>query len=273
MSRQLAALDRKDAATTAPARPARQSRLSKGELAFLLAVPTIAGALYVLVHAFPSLLGKHPWQTGTSPVRPPSQAATGPFSFEASTPSGRPVSYSHCRPIHYVVNPAGMPKQGRQMIHEAVQAISDASRLKFVDDGLTNEPPAKDRPPSPSSYSHHWYPLLIAWADHSQYPDIEKDIEGIGGSTGISLHGPESEQYVSGQIVLSRDGIAKMLTGRDGYVEARAIIEHELGHVVGLGHVKNPQELMNPEYTGQPGLAAGDRQGLALLGSGPCLPD
>ena len=45
---------------------------------------------------------------------------------------------------------------------------------------------------------------------------------------------------------------------------------HELGHVVGLDHVKDRHELMNPEYLGLDTWGPGDRQGLAVLGAGPC---
>lgn len=273
MLRRLAELDRKDAAGGQRVHSPRGRGLSKGEVIFLLSVPALAGVLYLLVNAFPSLLGTHYWQQGLSPARPPSSAATGPFAFEATMPSGRPVSYDRCHPIHYVINPAGMPKQGIELINDAVQTISAASGLKFVDDGLTQERPDPNRQPSPSTYSHHWVPVLIAWVNHAEYPGIERDIDGIGGSTEIIPAGPESAHYVTGQVVLSRDNLTEMLSGRNGYVEARAIVEHELGHVVGLAHVHDPDELMNPEYIGLTGLGPGDRQGLAQLGSGPCLPD
>ncbi len=49
-----------------------------------------------------------------------------------------------------------------------------------------------------------------------------------------------------------------------------AIVVHELAHVVGLDHVAEPMELMFADNTGQVELGAGDREGLARLGSVPC---
>ena len=46
---------------------------------------------------------------------------------------------------------------------------------------------------------------------------------------------------------------------------------HELGHVVGLAHVHDASELMNPENVGLTRLGPGDRAGLAALGSGRCF--
>jgi hypothetical protein len=45
---------------------------------------------------------------------------------------------------------------------------------------------------------------------------------------------------------------------------------HELAHVVGLGHVAEPMELMFVDNSGQVELGPGDREGLARLGSVPC---
>jgi hypothetical protein len=41
---------------------------------------------------------------------------------------------------------------------------------------------------------------------------------------------------------------------------------------VGLNHVDDPKQLMNPEGTDVTGFADGDRAGLELLGRGPCVP-
>ena len=55
---------------------------------------------------------------------------------------------------------------------------------------------------------------------------------------------------------------------------ARAIVLHELGHLVGLAHVANPTQLMLPEASpGVVDFAAGDLTGLAQLGAGACVPE
>jgi hypothetical protein len=211
---------------------------------------------------------------GGARIRPPSSAATGPYTFMNVTPAGRPVSYDPCRPIHYVVNPVGMPVEGMRLIQEAVAEISSASGLKFVDGGITQEPPDPDRgiADRPDS-GQAWPPLLIAWATAAEYPMVGGEAEGIGGSTVFAPDGPESARYVTGQVVLERDRMAELLAERDGHVQARAIVIHELAHVVGLGHVDDPGELMAPTYTGLTGLGPGDRQGLTGLKVGPCWLD
>ncbi|WP_157356979.1 matrixin family metalloprotease [Arthrobacter sp. U41] len=59
----------------------------------------------------------------------------------------------------------------------------------------------------------------------------------------------------------------------DGTLVVRAVIMHELGHVVGLAHVDDPKQLMNADNTGSIEFADGDRAGLALLGRGVCVPE
>lgn len=47
---------------------------------------------------------------------------------------------------------------------------------------------------------------------------------------------------------------------------------HELAHVLGLDHVDDPTQLMHEENTGQFDFGDGDLAGLALLGTGACVP-
>ena len=61
-----------------------------------------------------------------------------------------------------------------------------------------------------------------------------------------------------------------MMVRHGGYEQARAIVVHELAHVLGLDHVDDPDELMHPVTASRTGLGPGDLQGLALLGQAAC---
>jgi predicted Zn-dependent protease len=50
-----------------------------------------------------------------------------------------------------------------------------------------------------------------------------------------------------------------------------SVVLHELGHALGLAHVNDASEVMYPEAQIKvTDLGAGDRRGLAALGSGTC---
>jgi hypothetical protein len=268
MSRALTELDRQD--RRGPARkPSIRGRrfLGRGELAFLVSIPVIAAVLYVLTQQFPALLGPAPGPV----LRDPAPMGTGPYAFMATTSGGQPVTYSSCRPINYVVNPAGMPAGGHQLIQDAITQVSQATGLQFVYQGESTEPPSEHREiHQPDRYSSSTAPVLIAWANTAEYPPISGDVEGVGGSAWIEpSRGPAF--YVTGQVVLSRDGISRMMDRSGGYERARAVLLHEFGHLVGLAHVQDPKELMTPVVSGLTGYGPGDRTGLARLGHGPCI--
>jgi hypothetical protein len=48
------------------------------------------------------------------------------------------------------------------------------------------------------------------------------------------------------------------------------VLQHELGHAVGLGHILDPFQLMSPVPL-VTDWGTGDRAGLKELGAGPCL--
>lgn len=280
MSRALAELDRLDRDTAAGVpppreRPARWRFPTRGEVLFLLAIPALAGLLFLLGHRFPSLV-----DPPGDRLREPATTETGPYTFMATSPEGQPIAYSSCRPIEYVVNPAGMPAEGPRLIADAIGQLSAVTGLKFTYEGQTTEPPSEHRPPrQPDRYHQQWAPVLIAWSTPDQYPALRTDgaggelVEGVGGSTSLHPGGSRMYYYVTGEVVLSRDNLTQLLQRPTGYIRARAVLLHELGHLLGLNHVQDRNELMDPVLSGLTGYGPGDRAGLARLGHGPCITD
>jgi hypothetical protein len=205
---------------------------------------------------------------------PPSVPDTGGYSLLATqTPGDQVVAYDPCRPIHYVMRPDGAPAGGNQLVEQAVAEISAATGLQFVSDGATTEAPRQDRDPyQPDRYGERWAPVLITWSTPTEYPQLAGEVAGLGGSTSVQV-GDHPAAYVTGLIALDTPDLQQTLQHPGGADIVRAVIMHELAHVLGLGHVEDPTHLMYGQNTGHnTALSAGDRAGLAKLGAGPCIP-
>lgn len=198
----------------------------------------------------------------------------GEYGFQDLRPDGSPVGYDPCRPVHYVINPAGSPPGGISMVRDAVARVSAATGLVFTEDGVTDEPPATDRSPlQEERYGNRWAPVLIAWSTEDAFAALGGDVAGVGGSHMLAPRGPGTERFVSGQVVLDSDTYDDLTRRPDGVAEGRAIVMHELGHVLGLMHVDDALELMHHRNTGQTMWGPGDRQGLAQVGATECSTD
>lgn len=206
-----------------------------------------------------------------APVRvlPPVVATTtGPHTFIQLLADGRPVTYDPCRAIHYVVNPDEAPAGWRTFVAQAISSVSDATGLEFVDDGEVTTPPTTDD--TITSTPAGWPPLLIVWRTAQQYPSLAGDVAGESGSWPSADPATDATaHWVTGQVVLDADAF-RQLAAEGMRTAERAITMHELGHVVGLDHVQDRHELMNPRYVGQRGWGPGDLEGLAALGAGTC---
>jgi hypothetical protein len=292
----LAELDRLDrlhglgAPVAAPPRPRRRLDLTAGvAIVVVVAFLVLAGALRMLpvagsaapAHDVPTAAelaaaGYPPLPADASfrrllPTVDP--AGTGEHVFYARERDGTPVGFDPCRPVHYVVNPDGMPEGGLPLLQEAVAEISAATGLVFVYDGATTERFSEDREPiQPDRYGERWAPVLISWAEDGELASVGEHVAGVAAPYGVSPAGPGSERYVTGLVALSRTWFAAVLADPEVAAFARGIALHELGHLVGLDHVEDPTQVMHAT-SDTTGLGPGDREGLAAVGAGECHSD
>jgi hypothetical protein len=271
MHRQLAALDRWYAEQAAPT-----SRSGDGRRRFLVATVTVVIALLATGH----LLHEQGFTLGIDGVQErrgagPSTTVPGSdaYRFLAHQPGrpDEPVTYDPCSTIHVIVNDTLAPAGSDRILAKAISAVASATGLRLVVDGRTDEAPTRDRPlRDPTRYGRGWSPVLVAWATPEQVPGLKGRPAGLGGSASVIDDLSGRSTYVTGSVTLDTPVLTRILSRPDGEAEVRAIVMHELGHVVGLAHVDDARELMYADNVGQKAFGPGDLTGLAALGRGRC---
>lgn len=223
---------------------------------------------------------------------PPAPAERGDFTFMSTYDDKSPVTWDPCRPIRYVVNPAGQPVEGAALIQDAFVRAASATGLSFVDGGTTTESWTDDREPfQPDRYGDRWAPILIVWADGTTVdalsapsapePVIVDGAEvgqrvlnpaGVGGPVAVRIDKAQ-QAHVSGKIALDVEDLGPTLAAPGGRDRVRAVIQHEVGHVLGLGHVDDPTQLMYKFGNESTEWGSGDLHGLRALATGDCRPE
>jgi len=270
MHRQLNDLDRWYAAQLTD-----DGRSGDGLRRFLVGTATVVVALLATVH----VLHRYGYALDLTGVRV--QRGAGPaasvqgssaYRFAAQQPGSRePVTYDACRPIDLVVDDEGAPSGSGGLVRDAVEAVGDATGLTMVVDGSTDERASASRPArDPQRYGSGWSPVLVAWTTPEDVQGLSGDVVGLGGSTSVQDDVTGRDVYVTGDVALDSPALGAMLHRPQGRAEVRAVVMHELGHVVGLTHVDDPDQLMYPDSIGLTSFGPGDLAGLAALGRGRC---
>lgn len=163
-----------------------------------------------------------------------------------------------------VVNPQGAPDNWSELVDTAIQHINGPSGLRLTYVGTTT-----DRNFDRRGYSviGQMPPVIVGWATEQEAPALAGDTAGIGGSSAVAI-GATKTRFITGRILL--DVESEAFDDAEDPEMAQAILDHEFGHVVGLGHVDDPGELMHEDNIGRTSWGPGDLKGLAKLGAIPC---
>ncbi|HVU73795.1 MAG TPA: matrixin family metalloprotease [Mycobacteriales bacterium] len=196
------------------------------------------------------------------------------YALERNTTVDDSVTrWNPCQPIRWQINLHGAPAGALRTATEAVRRVGKASGLRFVYAGTTSAIPQSDWGANDDP------PLTIAWARPGHGPGRSDllpggQVVGMGGTRsvgtvvagvlGLNMH--ISTAYV----VLDADATRYFPPTFAAQPSLGALLMHELGHAVGLGHAGDRNEIMYP--TPVPGHASrwgtGDRVALRLVGAG-----
>jgi hypothetical protein len=208
----------------------------------------------------PTIRTAHPQRLLPTVAAP---AGHGGYTFEAS------ARFDPCRPIRYVIS-GGEPFTGANaMLTQALAEAGAASGLRFDFAGTSTEPASESRPAyQPSRYGKRWAPVLVAWTDSGHIAELAGNVIGLGGAVAATVHG--SPRLVTGILYFDAPELSLIALRPTGYAAMRTVMLHEIGHLLGLGHVQDPAAVMYPSDGAQGGYTAGDLRGLAYAGSAPC---
>jgi hypothetical protein len=186
------------------------------------------------------------------------------FRFMRVDDDGEPARYDPCRELHFVFNPEDAPQGALRDVTAAAEIVAQGWGVRLVFDGMTDEDVQIRRPSyQPARYGDRWAPVLIGWIPQdSEIFDLHS--VAVAGS---ELHATDRGDlvYVTGAIVLN--ATEHLDNGFGAGKTWGKVLLHEWGHIIGLGHVDNPAQVMNPDLVSSPAeWGTGDLAGLRRLG-------
>jgi len=212
-------------------------------------------------------------QPGISDVVP--TGPDGPYAFLGATyvdGQREPVRWNPCQPIEYQVELDVRPPGADAAIASAVAATSRATGISFHSDGTSTAGAHAlfDHLFLADAIDTAYRPVLITVVSGDTFDTFEPSKRAVAFAHPEEGHGLLDHQYVAGVVVV--DGSIHYPT--EGRWSLALVVQHELGHLMGLAHVQAPDELMfsfeeAPHTIPQPisGWGPGDLAGLERLGA------
>jgi hypothetical protein len=212
-----------------------------------------------------------------SPSPSPSEAAqprdVGAYRFMHETSLG-PVRWDPCETITYRIDTRAAPRWVEDDLARALREVTEATGIRFEAQGRTTETfwHALNR----IRWRGSGTDLVIQWVRNDRYEAIRDRLSSRRPSLAFALPVPgdfaERGRYVGAILVMSESTFTNRFQRGFSYRWSHGVVlMHELGHVMGLDHVrKDDQQVMyvgaSPEWN-TVGFGSGDREGLRLLGA------
>jgi Matrixin len=213
-----------------------------------------------------------------------SDAPTGPgggYAFlDVTFADGRrvPIRWNPCQPIEYQLEFQVRPPGVRAAVDAAIDQTSVATGIRFRYDGQTTVDPHHvfDTYFFADALANTYRPVLITIVSHAMFQTFEPSKRAVAFAHPEEGNRDQNHQYVAGIVVI--DGGVRY--AQEGRWSLSLVIQHELGHMMGLGHVRAADELMFSFETAHhsipdpiSGWGPGDLEGLSQLGADQgCLP-
>lgn len=198
-----------------------------------------------------------------TPAAPVAARPSTAFRFEALDVHGRAVRWDPCADIMLRFNPAHAPAGSRRELQEAVRVVRRATglRIRLVGD-TTTQPSATY---ADTEASGQWPDVLVAFVRPSARLLSDQSVSAETTTAWVTEPGGRA-RYVTGEVLVNAAQNGLYGDGADHGASRVRLFEHELGHLVGLAHVKDRRSVMYPRILRRRGLTAGDRRGLRELG-------
>ncbi len=236
-------------------RRSRRPRHRASQLALAAGV-----ALGLLMAGTPGIAAPTPTRASAHLERPRGNPKA--YNFIAKI-AGEPVHWNPCERQGWRINVHRSPKRAVAQAKEAVARIKRATGLRFRFRGRTHVSP-KQLAKYPRGTD-----LVLGWGR----PKATGGAAGLGGPQWLS-----TGQIITGYVLLNFKVSLHPGFGRGPRYGTQGtegqLMMHELGHAVGLQHVKDDAQIMYPTLTRKRATwGAGDRHGLRKVGkSAGCFP-
>ena len=181
---------------------------------------------------------------------------------------GKPVRWDPCAPIRWTANTAQGPAGGLAVLQESVARIAQLTGTTWQYVGPSTSTPTTAYLPKQSQAD--FPPVLLGWTDGAGSDLLAGQPRSVLGMTRTAWFGvqrPDGSKVAairSAVVALDRTDTLPLR----GATSWKALVLHELGHVMGLAHVEDRSQLMATVLPASPDVQAGDVAGLARVGRG-----